>query len=288
MINTLIFAGGGVRALSYVGALQELRDNVGLDFGARIPHPKTIVGVSIGTLFALMIAIGFNVVEITYFVSTMQQSDVLNTDFTRLFNNELSIDDGSKLRLHIKKVLAMKLVPVHCTFLQLYEKYKVSFHVVVTDITNNTLKIINEKNFPDLSIVDAMVASMSLPVIYSPYKSPSGDLWIDGGVLDNFPIHLYNEHPKEVIGFDITVSDEFKVDSLPSLLQRVLKVSRSRNDEIAWNFISEELKKRCIIINTQNLSGLLNLNDIPFETRTNLLNAGKDAVKDWLLSDPYI
>ena len=65
MINTLIFAGGGVKALSYVGALQELRDALGLDFGARTPHPFTIVGVSIGTLFALMIAIGLNVAEIT-------------------------------------------------------------------------------------------------------------------------------------------------------------------------------------------------------------------------------
>ena len=288
MINTLIFAGGGVKALSYVGALQELRDALGLDFGARTPHPFTIVGVSIGTLFALMIAIGLNVAEITYFVSTMQQSDVLNTDITRLFNNELSIDDGSKLRLHIKKVFAMKLIPISFTFLQLFQKYNVSLHIVVTDITNNCIEIINENNHPNLSVIDAMVASMSLPVIYSPFKSPSGNMWIDGGVLNNFPINYYDKNCNEIIGFDIVTSNEFKIDTLSSLLQRVLKVSRSRNDELAWNSIPDELKKRCVVIDTGNLSGLLNLNDISFDVRNKLLNAGKNAIKEWLKTHPYI
>ena len=129
MISTLVFAGGGMRCLSYVGALQELRDSLGFDFGAKNPKVKVCAGVSIGCLFALMIAVGFNVVEITFFASVLKQSDVLNIDYTRLFNNELSIDDASKLKSVIEKIFFMKCLPTTLTFIQLFEKSQIYHYI---------------------------------------------------------------------------------------------------------------------------------------------------------------
>ena len=90
-LENVVFAGGGVRGLAYVGALQELRDRKGIDFGGGTPKLKSVLGVSIGSLFALMIACSYTVAEITEVASCMKQSDVMSADPVRLFSGEISL-----------------------------------------------------------------------------------------------------------------------------------------------------------------------------------------------------
>ena len=275
-LKTLIFAGGGVRGLAYVGALQVLRDELGIDFGARNPALENVVGVSIGTMFAAMIAIGFNVAEITDFASAMKQSDVISTDPMRIFGGELSIDDGLKLRERVKMIFDKKKISAEITFSELFKITKISFRLAVTDITNATVVHVDEKSHPDFSVLSAMVASMTIPLIYPPVVSPDGHLWIDGGLLENYPITRYD--PETSLGFDFKTNVLCKADNLINYISRVLYVVQVPLDVVSWNLMSPEHQKKSVIIDTGDICTLKNFSDLSVEIRNKLLYAGKIAM----------
>lgn len=275
-VRTLVFAGGGVRGLAFVGALQVLRDEKGIDFGARTPKLDTVSGVSVGTLFALMIVLGYTVAEITGIASIMRQSDVMDTDPVRLLSGELSLDSGEKLKARVESLLSKRGFQADVTFAQLFASTGVSLHVAVTDLTDASVVHITEKSHPTLSVVTAMVASMTLPLVYPPVLSPNGHLWIDGGVMENFPMTRYN--PETLLGFDFKILIDCKVDTLLNYITRVMYVQQVPLDVVAWKLMSKAHQNRCIMIDTGNICTLKNISDLTPEMREKLLIAGKEAV----------
>ena len=276
-METVVFAGGGVRGLAFVGALQVLRDEKGIDFGARAPHVKTAVGVSVGTLFALMICLGFTVAEITDVASMLKQSDILETDPVRLFSGELSLDNGSKLKSHVEALLVKKGFSKSITFLELAKATQTSMHLVVTDLTTAGVVHVSELSHPSLSVVTAMMASMTIPLVYPPVVAPDGHLWIDGGVLENFPVSRYK--PDGLLGFDFEVKIECKADTLLNYVARVIYVQQVPMDVVAWKLMSNQHKERCILIDTGTVSTLRNISDLTPDLRIVLLDAGKAAAR---------
>jgi len=276
-LENVVFAGGGVRGLAYVGALQELRDRKGIDFGGGTPKLKSVLGVSIGSLFALMIACSYTVAEITEVASCMKQSDVMSADPVRLFSGEISLDDASKLKLQVEAILHRKNIPLNITMKELFEKTQVSFQTVVTDLTAANVVHITHASHPELSVVTAMVATMTLPLVYPPVLSPNGHLWIDGGVMENFPMTRF--HPSTLLGFDFKISAECNVDTLINYISRVMYVAQVPMEVASWKLMSAQHQDRCIMIDTGSISTLRNLSDLTQELRDVLLKSGKDAVK---------
>jgi len=281
-VRTVVFAGGGIRGLAFVGALQELRDARGIDFGARSPKLDTVSGVSIGTLFALMIAIGYTVADITSVASTMRQSDVLNTDPVRLLGGEISLDTGEKLRTRVETLLQKKGYSNTITMDELFHCTKVSLHVVVTDITTASVVHIDEKSHPNLQVTTALVASMTLPLIYPPVVAPDGHLWIDGGILENFPVTRFD--PQTLLGFDFKIHIDCRVDTLINYITRVLYVQQVPLDVVAWNLMSKAHQERCVLIDTGTISTIRNIGDLTTDMRENLLRSGKEAIAQKLVA----
>lgn len=275
-IRTVVFAGGGVRGLAFVGALQALRDECGIDFGARNPKLDTVSGVSVGTLLALMIVLGYTVADITGVASTMRNSDVMDTDPVRLLSGEISLDDGLKLRSRVESLILKRGYSIDITFQELFKLTGISFHLVVTDLTKASVVHIDEKSHPSLSVVTGMVASMSLPLIYPPVTAPDGHLWIDGGVMENFPMTRFN--PETLLGFDFKISISCKVDTLINYISRVLYVQQVSVDVVAWSLMSKAHQNRCVIIDTGDVSTIKNIGDLTHEMRETLLASGKSAL----------
>jgi predicted acylesterase/phospholipase RssA len=286
-IRTVVFAGGGIRGLAFVGALQELRDAHGIDFGARSPKIDTVSGVSVGTLFALMICLGYSVAELTDFASTMRQSDVVSSDPVRILSGELSFDDGSKLRSRVEELLIRKKYPTNITLIQLRQKTDMLFHCVVTDLTTAKVVHIDANSHPDLQVATAMVASMTVPTVYPPILSPDGHYWVDGGILENFPMMRFN--PETLIGFNFKVAMDCEIDTLFTFIARVLHVQNVPMEAAAWSLMSEAHKDRCVVIDAGKNS-TLRLLDLSPEERLTLLMSGRAAIKrkieEWNGSKP--
>jgi hypothetical protein len=123
-------------------------------------------------------------------------------DVTNILNiaNTWGLDSGKSLMAVVSRVIEI-LTPGSSAYTL---KDVPSLHIVVSDVTNRKILILNSSTHPDLNIVQAVRASMGLPLFYCPYKHlESGDLWIDGALRANFAWNLLpnDADRRESLGF---------------------------------------------------------------------------------------
>jgi NTE family protein len=101
-----------------------------------------------------------------------------------------------------------------------------------------------------MSVIKAIRASCSLPVIFTPivYK---GDLYVDGGIYDHFPIHYFEKkNMSNVVGVLIDSHTTNKnIDTLFQYLQRLL--TSTMNVAFRKN-IEKELHGNIVILKLQD------------------------------------
>jgi hypothetical protein len=276
-----VFAGGGIRGLAYIGALQYLRDVKCVDFGAHRPKLQSVAGVSIGSLLALLICCGYSVPELIAFGADIQHSDVMMPDPVRLLSGELSVDNGETLASFIKEKLVRKGFSPDTTFSQLFACTGIKFHVTVSDTTDASVVHITPDTHPHLPVYLAVQASMSIPLIFPPVKSPDGHLWVDGGLLENFPIVRF--HPGDVLGFNFRWSMEKQGTTLITHMLRVMQIIQLPGDVAQKQLMSDEHRDRIVEIDTGDVTTLgsaISADSVTMETRTHLMAAGSRAMRD--------
>ena len=102
-IRHLVFAGGGIRGVAFVGALKSIYDTTGIDFSLIAHRPLTCTGVSVGALLSLLIVIGFSVHELIDFSNSLINESFVTIDPMFLLKGGLSVDNGDKLKLFLEK-----------------------------------------------------------------------------------------------------------------------------------------------------------------------------------------
>ena len=195
-IDTLVFGGGGVRGVAYLGALLAIRDRFDKDL-TNAPHLTCFAGSSIGALVALMFTCGWTLEEMRQFSETTNFENLL-FDVDILQAGLLGLQDGSILRGLVTAVLQAKGIPLDITFDGLYKLFPKKLVVTVSDLTCVGIQQLCYETVPNAPIVEAVMGSMTLPLLFQPVKWENR-LWVDGGLCDNFPMHLFK--PETTLGF---------------------------------------------------------------------------------------
>lgn len=275
-----MFAGGGVKGAAYVGALQCIRDRTGVDFGAIPPLTlKTICGVSVGSLFALMILVGYNVAEITSFVADLSATNVMELNPMQLLETN-SFDNGMLLKALVESILTTKLFASTITLKELQEKTSKSFHTIVTNLSKGCLHFITPETYPSLLVVDAIRASCAIPFVFPPVMSPQGDEWIDGGLMENYPIMRYPYETTVGFCFRNYIANDTK--GFLGFAKKVMSVVEIPMDIIRWSFVSVNHKKKTIRIDVGDVQSIGDAFELNFDTRLKMLRAGYDAAAKFL------
>jgi hypothetical protein len=280
-VTHLVFAGGGVRGISYVGALQALRDVTGLDFGSGT-RLRVACGVSVGSLFALLVACGYTVSEITQVATYALGESLIVANPAALLTDEFkALDDGQKLTALVSSILARKGFNDLSTLEDVKAKTGVELHTVVTDLTNASVVYVTPDTHPTLPVITALRATMALPLLLPPVLSPEGHIWIDGGLMDNYPITRYP--PNCTLGFMFKWHMQPMEEGILAHLMRVISVSQIPSEVFAWRSVPQCCKERTIMIDTGRVGiadGLTS--SITSELRTQLLRCGADSVRQAL------
>jgi predicted acylesterase/phospholipase RssA len=98
-----------------------------------------------------------------------------------------------------------KFVDLSCdiTMLDLYEYNGIDIHIYATELNRFELVDISFKTHPEWRVIDAIYASCSIPVLFSPLIKDD-KCYIDGGFFLNYPISkcIY-ENQDEVLGISL-------------------------------------------------------------------------------------
>ena len=197
--NTLCLSGGAMRGFELLGALSYLSEIVDLKC------INTFFGTSIGSMICYLLAIGYSSTELLIEISNAKFWDKL-----RNVNVMQMIQDGScssftPIQEFLEKITIKKIGKL-INMEQLKNDYDKELSVITYNFSTKSKEVLNYKNNPDIPCITAIRMSSVLPFFFTPYKY--GDsFYLDGGLIDPFPISLITE-PKKTLSICLSAGDD--------------------------------------------------------------------------------
>lgn len=208
----LALEGGGVSGIAYVGALKALEDiNI-------LKNYKYFAGSSAGSIIASMLACNASIewIEKTMkhfnFNDLMDDSWGVSLDIVRLYE-EYGWYKGDTLLQKMESFMLELTGIKNITFKQLYEKFNNILIITKTQVLypNCKLIVMDYKSHPNHPISLAVRESSSIPYFFKAVKDNEGNIFVDGGVLLNYPIELLYNYlpPSECMGLSLKYHENF-------------------------------------------------------------------------------
>ncbi|WP_167855144.1 patatin-like phospholipase family protein [Hymenobacter wooponensis] len=209
--RNLVMEGGGIRGIAYGGALAEL-DKQGVLTGLR-----RVGGTSAGAIQAALLAVGYSpqeIVEVVNHTPIQRLNDGRLMFFgggTRLVK-QYGWYRGDELARYLNQLVARKTQRPNLTLGQLHAlaqqeptHYR-DLYTTGTNLTTQRTQIFSYETHPDLRVADAVRISMSIPlyfravlldagghIVRHPVKGQPVDVLVDGGLLANYPIWMFDD-----------------------------------------------------------------------------------------------
>ena len=175
--DTLVISGGGLRGVHGLGALAHLKH------AGTLREIKHIVGTSSGAILGAMFATdqlrrGLGLV--------LRQKGGWDLKLHKL-SKEFGIDSGKMLDDFLGALF--EDFP-GITFDELLDVSGIDLHVCATNLTQRKPVYFCAEGTPNMSVSLAIRHSCTLPAIFAiKRESPGEDVFVDGGITANFPIH---------------------------------------------------------------------------------------------------
>jgi len=181
-----------------IGILQEA---INIEF-LNMNNIKSIFGTSIGSIIGIVFSLKIDPKIISdYFIKRPWETVFKKNrySFLDIYDRKGIIHRGFLENLFEPLLKSIEL-SIDITFSELYAYNGIDIHIYVTEINNYKLLDISYKTHPEWSIIDAIYASCSIPILFSPLIKDN-KCYIDGGFILNYPItKCIYDNPKEVLG----------------------------------------------------------------------------------------
>ncbi len=229
-LKNLVFSGGGVLGIAYLGLLDSLYQR------NLITNISSVAGTSAGAITACLTSFNLPFPELKAMVNSLDYTNIPAKDasalprflspsskaeFDRLFDNfdcvyrlikQFGWYSSNYFYNWIKSQIAtqfdatLKAPPYTFADFKDFELHKEKrpfkdLYMVGTDVTNGTSSVFSYDSTPYMEVAEAVRISMSIPLFFeavktnseaaSPKTSPR--IYSDGGLLYTYPINLFDE-----------------------------------------------------------------------------------------------
>jgi NTE family protein len=189
--RNLVFEGGGIKGMAYVGAMQVLKEQ------GILSDIKRVGGTSAGAINATLFALGYTPVQQRAIIKEMNFKNFLDhnwgvvRDAQRLVK-EFGWYKGSFFHEWIGEHIKKRLGNANATFSDLKETGKPELYVYGTNLSTRFGEVFSHEHTPHMRIADAVRISMSIPLFFAAVKNAREDVYVDGGMLNNYPVKLFD------------------------------------------------------------------------------------------------
>ena len=183
----IALSGGGIKGMAHAGVLKALEEfNI---------VPEIISGVSSGAVIGALYSSGYSPDEIA----------AMFDDFSFRKMTKIRIPEGGFFRVEpFENFLNRKLR------INTFEALSIPLRVVATDLDKGKAVVFSKGD-----LISPVIASCSIPVLFTP-KKIDGVNYVDGGVVQNFPVSVIREECECIIGVNSSpmVADNYKLSLL--------------------------------------------------------------------------
>ncbi|MEK6482499.1 patatin-like phospholipase family protein [Catalinimonas sp. 4WD22] len=197
----LVLSGGGARGIAHLGMIKALQEyEVSVDY---------ISGSSSGAIAGAMVSYGYSPDETLKIISDLSLLKLLKP----------AISKTGLLRIDSAVNLFSKYLPDDN-----FSSLKIPLFVCATDLCKGKSAYFNEG-----PLLKPLIASSCLPVIFDPVNI-DGNLYVDGGVLNNFPTQPLLAKNAKIIGLHSNPVDEsFKLTNIKTMFERTFLLAINAN-----------------------------------------------------------
>jgi NTE family protein len=291
MYTNLVFSGGGVKGICFIGALLELEK---LGF---LKDIKNLAGTSVGSIIATLVALGFTPKEIKNMMLSKEDSKI---DFNKIvdssnivldiyhFINHYGVAYGDYIYQALGEVIKIKSNNPDYTFGELYRDRGIELIITATNLNKKNLVYFYHITYPDLPIRKAIRMSTSVPILYMPYIF-NNEYYVDGGTLDNYILEVFDgEKPDDIktryegvtniktLGFKI-ISAELNANEINHLYDYAYSFVETFLAENARKDLLKNNLDRTVRIDTPAYP--LKKFDLTLEEKKHLIKQGKKGVR---------
>lgn len=220
-----VFEGGGVKGIGFAGALA-VAEQRGVEW-------QNLAGTSAGAIVAALVAAGYGSAELHDVLSALDYrrfKDASAVDRIPLAGPVISlvtqkgIYQGDYFHDWLEGLLAAKGIKTFGDLVipdETEERYRFKLNVIASDISLGKLLVLpgDIRDYggrpEDLNVADAVRMSMSIPFFYEPVKLKNlktghASYIVDGGILSNYPVWLFDSESAPswpTIGFKLVEPD---------------------------------------------------------------------------------
>jgi len=205
MKTGIVLSGGGARGVAHLGVLKAL-DEMGVEINC-------ISGTSAGAMVGALYAQGLKPDAIFGLVKNMGLFNSVRPAWAR--TGLLNMDG-------MKEVL-QKNIPVNN-----FNSLRIPLTIAATDIRKGKVHYFSEGD-----LIPAILASSSIPAIFNPV-SFNGNLYVDGGLVDNLPVKPIRNLCDFIIGSHCNhISPDVDVTNIKLVIERSLLVAIHSNTQMS-------------------------------------------------------
>lgn len=272
--RNLVFAGGGMKGLAYAGVFRYLEE-VGF-------NPRRLIGVSVGSIYALCLCLGYTSEEI-HGAGLKGDWSILGDMSIGALRN-YGICNGENLATLIINIIKKKGYADTLTFSELFTICGIDLFIGVYRLEDGKPIDYWHKTAPNMSVAEAVRMSCTVPMIFTPIFK-NGSTYIDGGLFNKYPICKFDGKTKNAYTFGICLGDDrtrtrkWNTKSVSSYIHAILSSMRREYNRMQFK---EEDFERTVLVDTGDVDTLDY--DINERTRVMLARNGYSATRDFFCS----
>ena len=185
IIKHLVLSGGAFNLIDLIGALYEadekkifIRENI-----------ISVYGTSAGAIVLLVWLLKINKEDIFSYVINKPWNKTFKIGpkiISNLFNKK-GVIDINFMKEMLESLIKSNSLSMDITLKEFFDFSKIEFNIVATDAETLDMICFNYKSHPDLSLIEAVYMSASIPVIMQPIYYQNKCI-IDGFLSYNYPL----------------------------------------------------------------------------------------------------
>jgi NTE family protein len=207
--RNLVFKGGGVRGIAYMGALEALEQE------GILQKIERVAGSSAGAIAATLTSFRLPVVETVKLFDSLDLARVPQTSLNKRDVSKLPhLNNADNIRRLVEKYGWYSSAYFHewlgdviasqcgrnprATFNDFHLRGYRDLYVAAVNLSRKRTEFFSYQTTPDVAVADAVRLSMSIPLFFEAIRFDGkefskGDYYVDGGLFDNYPIHLFDQ-----------------------------------------------------------------------------------------------
>lgn len=270
-IKNIVFSGGGIKIFIFAGCLKYLDKNNLLD------NLHGICGTSTGSIISTALSLGYNLSEITELLIKIdfnKFSNIKSEGILNFFEN-FGIDNTDEFERVFKIVIKAKTSNENITFKELYELTNKKLIIYCTNLNCMECEYFDYIKTPDFKIIDALIASISIPFLYSP-KKINDIYYVDGALTNHYPIEYFEKDIENTIGFMNVrkINENVDIRNLENYFFAICLCSSTKLVKDTFN----KFKDNTIVIESdQNIIEF----DLSIDKKYELINFGYELTKEY-------